>query len=72
MKYSKTPKGNDMVKILKAISRDEELTRNNGKWVSFNRPHKNKKKYDRKQMKKEMSKTDISFLSFWHTVFTFF
>ena len=52
MKKSKPTKSNDPAKILKMISRDEELERNDGKWVSKDRPHKNKKKYDRKRDKK--------------------
>jgi hypothetical protein len=30
------------------ISRDEELERNDGKWLAKDRPHKNKKLYNRK------------------------
>jgi len=63
MKYSKTPKSTSMDKIIKAISRNEELEQNDGKWVCKNRPHKNKKKYDRKQMKREMSTRDIPLFS---------
>lgn len=39
----------DYIKINKAINRLEELERNGGRWVAVNRPHKNKKKYDRKR-----------------------
>lgn len=52
MKKSKPTKSNDPAKILKMISRDEELERNDGKWVSKDRPHKNKKKYDRNRDKR--------------------
>ena len=34
------------------IARDEELERNDGKWVAMNRVYKNKKKYDRKRDKR--------------------
>lgn len=62
MKLSKRTKSNDQGKILKMLSRDEELIRNDGKWVAVNRAFKNKKKYDRKQNKKELSRDlDSSF-----------
>ena len=52
----------DQAKVLKMVSRLNEFDRNGGgQFISKNRPHKNKKKYDRKQQKKEMSKIDISF-----------
>ena len=38
------------------ISRNEELERNQGKWVAMNRAFKNKKKYNRKDKKKELRK----------------
>lgn len=38
------------------ISRNEELERNQGKWVAMNRAFKNKKKYNRKDNKKELRK----------------
>ena len=36
------------------IAREEEMERNNGKWIAMNRVFKNKKKYDRKQNKKDL------------------
>lgn len=39
----------DYIKINKRLSRLEELEKNGGRWVAVNRPHKNKKKYDRKR-----------------------
>lgn len=57
MKKSKLTKSNDMTKIIKMFARDDQFERNGGgQFVSMNRPHKNKKKYDRKQSKKELSK----------------
>lgn len=54
MKYSTTTKSNEMDKIIKMYSRDCSFDRNGGgQWVAINRPHKNKKKYDRKQFKNE-------------------
>lgn len=52
MKKSKPTKSNDPVKILRMISRDEELERNDGKWVAMNRIYKDRKKYDRKRDKR--------------------
>ena len=46
------------------ISRDEELERNDGKWISMNRVFKNKHKYNRKDKKKELRKELSSFLLF--------
>ena len=56
MKYCKPTKSNEPHKILRMIAREEELERNNGKWVAMNRAFKNKKKYDRKQNKKDLGK----------------
>ena len=39
----------DYIKTNKALSRLEELERNGGRWVAKDRPHKNKKKYNRKR-----------------------
>lgn len=63
MKKSKRTKSNDLAKILRMISRDEELERNDGKWVAMNRVFKDKKKYDRKKMKKDL-RGDLGSLSF--------
>jgi hypothetical protein len=60
MKKSKLTKSADPVKILRMISRNEELERNDGKWVAMNRPYKNKKKYDRKREKRQ----NLDFLPF--------
>ena len=38
------------------ISRDFELERNDGKFVSVTRPFKNKKKYNRNDKKRELRK----------------
>ena len=63
MKKSKRTKSNDLAKILRMISRDEELERNDGKWVAMNRVFKDKKKYDRKKMKKDL-RDDLGSLPF--------
>lgn len=48
-------------KIIKKHSREVAFERyGGGQFVSMNRPHKNKKKYDRKNNKREMSRLDIS------------
>lgn len=52
MKKSKLTKSNDMTKIIKMISRDEQFERNGGgQFVSTHKVYKNKKKYDRKRDK---------------------
>ena len=56
MKLSKPTKSNEQYKILRMISRNEELERNQGKWVAMNRAFKNKKKYNRNDKKKELRK----------------
>ena len=43
---------NDVIKAFKKANREIELERNGGRWIAINRPHKNKKKYDRKRDKK--------------------
>lgn len=43
----------DVIKAFKKANRELQFERNGGgQWVSINRPHKNKKKYDRKRDKK--------------------
>lgn len=57
MKKSKLTKSNDMSKIIKMISRDEQFERNGGgQFVSSHKVHKSKKQYDRKNNKKELSR----------------
>lgn len=63
MKKSKPTKSNDPAKILKMISRDLELERNDGKWIAMNRAYKNKKKYDRKIAKRELKKSLLFFFT---------
>ena len=46
----------DYIRINKALAREEELERNGGRWIAVDRPHRNKKKYDRKKSKMEMGK----------------
>lgn len=58
MKKSKPTKSNDPAKILRMIARNEELERNDGKWIAMNRPYKNKKKYCRKNNKINLGKEE--------------
>ena len=37
----------DVIKAMRKANREIELERNGGRWIAVNRPHKNKKKYDR-------------------------
>lgn len=47
----------DVIKALHISSKQAEIERNGGQqWVATNRPHKNKKKYNRKDAKKDLSK----------------
>ena len=39
----------DYIQTNRMLARKEELEKNGGRWVSVDRPHKNKKKYDRKR-----------------------
>ena len=53
MKKSKITKSNAMDKIIKMISRNEQMERNGGgQWVSTHRVHKSKKQYSRNSFKK--------------------
>lgn len=54
MKYCKITKSNEPHKILRMLSREEEMERNDGKWVAMNKTFKDKKKYDRKESKKDL------------------
>lgn len=42
----------DYIKANRKASREEELERNGGRWVAKDRPHKNKKAYNRKEGKR--------------------
>lgn len=42
----------DYIKANKKASREIELERNGGRWIAVDRPHKNKKAYDRKRDRK--------------------
>lgn len=61
---------NDVIKSFKKANRNLQFERNGGgQFVSFNRPHKNLKKYDRKRDKKNFD-FDLSlyfFLSHFNT-----
>lgn len=54
MKKSKQTKSNEQYKILRMLSRDTQFERNGGgQFVSVNRVFKDKKKYNRKDNKRE-------------------
>ena len=57
----------DVIKAMRKANREIELERNGGRWIAVNRPHKNKKKYDRKRD----SKVDLEslFLSYFFLFF---
>ena len=63
MKTRKISKELDQTKALHIASRRDQFERNGGgQWVCMNRPHKNKKKYDRKENKKDLREFLKSFL----------
>ena len=39
----------DIIKAFRKANREIELERNGGRWIAINRPHKNKKAYNRKR-----------------------
>ena len=47
-------KSNEPHKILRMLSREEEMERNDGKWAAVNKTFKDKKNYDRKENKKDL------------------
>ena len=49
----------DYIRINKALAREEELERNGNRWIAVDRPHRNKKKYDRRKSKVEMRKLPV-------------
>ena len=65
MKYCKITKSNEPHKILRMLSREEEMERNDGKWVAMNKVFKDKKKYDRKENKKDLRNELKSFNFFF-------
>lgn len=44
--------GEDYITIQKMLNRELELERNGGRWIQIDRPHKNKKLYNRKRDRK--------------------
>lgn len=46
----------DYILFNRKLLREEELEKNGGRWIARSRPHKNKRKYDRKRLKKESYK----------------
>jgi len=65
-KKSKPTKSTEQYKILRMISRDEQIERNGGgQFVSMNRVYKDKSKYNRKGMKKELRSLLNSFSFFY-------
>lgn len=62
-KIKKPSKEEDQILALHIVGRNDQFERNGGgQWVAVNRPHKNKKKYDRKQIKREDKNIFPSFL----------
>lgn len=54
MKKSKITKSNAIDKIIKMVSRNEQMERNGGgQWVATHRVHTSKKQYSRKRFKRD-------------------
>ena len=60
-------KSNEPHKILRMLSREEELERNDGKWIVVNKTFKDKKKYDRKENKKDL-RNELKSFDFFFSV----
>jgi hypothetical protein len=61
----KKNKKNDVILAFKKANRDIEMERNGYRWIAIDRPHKNKKKYNRKNNKKELSNEIDSSFYLW-------
>lgn len=57
----------DLIKAFRKASREAELERNGGRWMAKDRPHKNKKTYNRKRDRQ----IDVPFFLYQKTVFPF-
>ena len=69
----KTKKRRDALSAFKEANRLIEMERNGGRWIAKDRPHKNKKKYCRKDSKKELSRMiDGSSFVLYHSFCIFF
>lgn len=44
--------GEDCIKAFRKANREIEMERNGGRWIAIDRPHRNKKKYYRKEKHK--------------------
>lgn len=42
----------DCIKAFRKVNREIEMERNGGRWIAIDRPHRNKKKYYRKEKHK--------------------
>ena len=74
MKKSKLTKSTEQYKILRMISRNEQIERNGGgQFVSMNRVYKDKSKYNRNDSKREFRKNlDSHFYAIKFGFLTFF
>lgn len=52
----------EYIKVCKSLLRLEELERNGWRWIAKDRPHKNKKKYNRKRDRKDVISNSVSFV----------
>jgi hypothetical protein len=64
MKKNKKDIDQDIIKAFRRANREIEMERNGGRWIAVNRPHKNKKVYDRKRDRRINSDCLFDFLLF--------
>lgn len=48
-KKKKNDINDEVIKAFRKSNREIEMERNGGRWIAVNRPHQNKKKYNRKR-----------------------
>ena len=59
----KTKKRRDVLSAFKEANRSIELERNGGRWIAKDRPHKNKKKYCKKELSRIIDGSSFCFIS---------
>lgn len=52
------------VKACRKVNRELEMERNGGRWIAVDRPHKNKKAYERKPKHKNKGNFDVPLYCF--------
>lgn len=68
MKKNKSIK-NDAIKAFRKANREIEMEKNGMRWIAIDRPHKNKKKYNRKRDKRVI--LDYPFFEYYNSLYAF-